>query len=66
MKKKRGVYGVIIQPPQKKRASLSLRFLRGSHLSFPRTQTGGEFSRGHDEDAADLSADGRIAEKHLT
>lgn len=43
--KKRGVYGVIIQPPQKKPAFLL--FLRLSRLSFPRSPIKSEIGAGH-------------------
>lgn len=54
--KKRGVYGVIIQPPPKK--PVFLLFLRLSRLSFPRMQIYSKISGGHDEDAAGLAGDG--------
>lgn len=64
MKKEGGLRGY--NPTTSKKSQSFLLFLRRSHLSFPRMQIGSEISHGHDEDAADLSADGRIAEKHLT
>lgn len=59
--KKRGVYGVIIQPPPKN----PLRFLRLSRLSFPPIQMCSKIIQAHDEDAADFTGDGRSDDKHL-
>lgn len=64
--KKRGVCGVIIQPPLKKKEPVFRLFLRPSRLSFPRMQIFSRIGHGHDEGAAVLVGDGRIAFKHLS
>lgn len=52
---KRGVYGVIIQPPPKN----PLRILRLSRLSFPPVWISSKTAEAHDEDAADSTGDRR-------
>ena len=63
MKKEGGLRGY--NPTTSKKRQSFLLFLRFSHLSFPRMEIRSEISHGHDEDAADLAGDGRIADKHL-
>lgn len=52
---KRGVYGVIIQPPPKN----PLRILRPLRLSFSPLWISSKIAEAHDEDAADFTGDRR-------